>query len=370
MKKLRIRVAVVLAVLLLSSCQNTSTTSTPSSPTLTPGPSRVETAEEWLLAKQYLNAERRYTPGFWEFWNKNSDISPNGEWIQVDGVYKRDLSIPLRIVSLKKPGVILERQEGIDSYHLEYRAWSPDSTAFVRMHLPERGRCIGTEIIEIVDETRLESYWINDICAYSFSWSADGRQIALADYENGLHIFNRHGKLIQKIPYRHWQHATWADAGIFLEGDMAIRLLDPEKGIENDFYKDERLRAFEIIQFTPYTNRFLLYWPYKIFMVLDLEEEEFIAKIPIPDGGLHNITLSQPPRYVAMEINVYECPEHSECINPDTDGLWILDWETMKMEYYGEVDDILGWYSNLNAFVVITGLFDETEGYALKIIKP
>ncbi len=317
-------------------------------------------------------------------YNSVYDMSPNGQWVIKDGIYKDNFLTPLTLINVNSPSQRVQFNETSNSWGIELGPWSPDSSAFIRTHYSEFGKCIFTEIITIVDETLLESTPLKSEC-YSFldqlyiSWSKDSQKIAFTQggYQGyGVTIYDKDGSLLNSYRLPSAVNFAWGKEGLFVSQELVgnqafisqISFIDVEKQTVENIYSHSKVVS--VIEYNKQYNELLMFEESSHnLLILNVESKKITGQIHLQALQIFNISPSNPSRYIGFQINNVECDENSECPAPNNYNFWIFDWESYSVKYYGEIDSLLGWYTSVNGFLVAN--YSEIEvDYDIKIVTP
>ncbi len=381
----RIILLAISILLILSACSRpnpiptaTATSNLTGSPTQdfitsTPKPTHTQTpaeaAENWDVLKP------------WSTKIKTRElISPDGQWlVNTDLQYQHStdkvITIPVISIESKQPNLSFpfptSRNYGLDS-------WSPDGTAFVGIDFDPnkvsgRDDCCGEGVL-------ISNFIKNGIETFSYhwgwnerpiiSWSPDSSRIGILFLGKELRIIDRRAKLLETIPLEA-NSVTWAQdfiyASVHKDGHNKIFKINPINTKMDIVYEQTSDIAMFLDTYNTSNNQILLhrYLPnankvlsfdieYDLF---DLGSNTIIPSVfQITENSIFNLKTSPFQKHIA--ITVFS-DDYSEL------ALWIFDWQNHTFKYYGQIEELLGWFTNVNGFLVITPEYKE-----VKIIKP
>jgi hypothetical protein len=301
-------------------------------------------------------------------------ISPDGKKIALDIPFfhineQASLLIHLYPLISNESVNIIEVQLDRASTYYYVDSWSPDSTAFAGgfydASLYSGGEWCCGEGIAITDVTNGKAqtsiYSWNWNYANRISWSDDSSMLSIDFYTDKYDtvIVDRQGALVKTLN-KGEKTAFWLGNILYFtakkDDKIELRSWDFDTQESNLISDDFGYKSF--IAKHKETNEVLLKDDHANpkFYILDLNKKSS-SKIasPNPEITWAYPTMSSPSEeYVALRVTM-EWEENS---------LWIYDWTMHEFEEYGRINDLFGWYENIDGFLVTS-----LEGNQ-KIIRP
>lgn len=336
-------------------------TSTPK-PTNTPSP--VEEGESWDEIKPFLD---NILGG--------QVISPNGQWI-IEKYYADPKTKLNKIISIDNPNLSLNITYDLPEptpYGYSFESWAPNSTGLAAMYFGPTTSgwdyCCGQSIVvSNINNGEIESHlfswgWFEKPNVY---WSSDSSNIGLAFRDKGFWILDRQGNLIRKVPLNDITSLIWLEDNIYainytrnqqdMGDDCNLYKVNPNSDSIDQIYTFKQ--GVHVFGFDKNSNQLLAasYYPQLKLVLFNLATKE-IKEIDFPDKASYFI--SSP----SMQFMAIYTGDH---------GLWIFDLAKQSFQYYGKIakdeygkpNSILGWFSNINGFLVIAQNSDP------KIVRP
>jgi hypothetical protein len=243
-----------------------------------------------------------------------------------------------------------------------FDSWSPDSTAFAGIYYDAKKfngaeTCCGEAIaITSIDSGKAQTFtysWGWNEAAI-VSWSTDGSKVSVTFVlEHNTLIIDRHGNLLQTL--------NAGEKAFFWYGDLLYYTVRKED--------KEELHA---INLNTQESQLLLSDLGNLYYVAHNKDssEIFLTErvrkqsntdLPISKFYIFNIegksieNIETPNRKEVLVFPWASSPMQDYVAMVGYDGsLWILNWSTHKLKEYGQIKNLLGWYTNIGGFLVTT----------------
>jgi len=348
-------------------------TSVPTLSEPTPTLTLVDSAENWETIKpletDLPNDVTIYNGRTIGQWYDGRTISPDGQWIvtNYDSIPPTNSN---KIISISNPEKAIDFTYSIPSptpQAYTFDSWSPDSTGFVGIYYGPTTSgldyCCGQAIeISNFSNGKSQSYiytwgWYEKPDIY---WSWDSSKIGLAFRDKGFWILDRQANLIKRIPLNDISSLIWSKNSIYATtytqtAQHHYKYILYKVNFDNN--SAEQLYGFDgnvdLIGYDENLDQLLILitvsYPLKKLLLFDLIKNETVKEIDLL-SEIYNLITSSSLQHIAIST---------------MDGsLWIFDFTKQSLKYYGKIANLLGWFSNINGFLVTTKNGD------FKIIKP
>jgi hypothetical protein len=307
-------------------------------------------------------------------------IAPDGQKFLIDTQAFDSIEQPPSLVSIfsinTKEITTFEIPRDRTSTIYYPNSWAPDSTAFAGVFFDSTkwngaDWCCGagvaiTDISSGKVETSIYSWdWNHGTKAL---WSDDSSMLCIP-FLTGMYsalVLSRDGELLKTLEEGQYPQ-FWLGTKLYFttrqDNRIELRNWDPETEKSNLIVDDLDGKYF--VAKNAGLNQTL--WAMSVgnnegqqnstaFYVLDLNLKTFrqvVAANPEINKAYSGVS-SPSQEYVAFEISK-ESQENS---------LWVFDWKSHELNNYGQISDLLGWYENMDGFLVTS-----IEGEQ-KIVKP
>ena len=304
-------------------------------------------------------------------------ISSSGEKIIIDNnpimgmYYKEEKLFSLNLVQ-KEQVSNLEIQLDTPSTFYSVSAWAPDERAFAAIFIKRESfngsdNCCG-EAIAITD--------LNDGNSKTFTyhwgwnhttrllWSEDSSKV-IADFlgDHTPLVFNRNSELIKAFP-QDSSPLFWSKDILYLaeKKDEVVQLYSYDFNSQESNLIMDDIIGYSYISHNHQKNQILM----TKYESAQIDTYEQINKFYIVDINQKSVEEALLPE--AREVWSFHW-----AISPNQDfvalkgrdnSMWIFNWTTYTFKYYGQIEDLFGWFKNTNGFLV-TSLNSEQ-----KIVKP
>ncbi len=299
-------------------------------------------------------------------------LSPDGKWLA--GIKMKGNSDILRIVSTSDPAQALESEylPEVGNY-LQIEEWSPDSSAITVFSGPEGAEgCPETRLViyelaqRLANPKILGLYTGEAMTCLQATWSPDSSDLAVGFNGNEILIVDRQARIQSRIIPTLKEHASigccsWQKGRLFYKtfddhdpensiyGLAQIAL--PFTGSTKNLYTT-RNRHLDVLGQDPSSSRLLLYEadfsyppsPSFLLRIFDVDSQVAEQDINVP-GQYVSSSVAPATGFVAVMTKNNSTPNGSR--------LLIFDWNTSKLISYGEINDLIGWRSIVNGFLVV-----------------
>lgn len=307
-------------------------------------------------------------------------ISPSGEKIIIDndlvnGMHYREKD--LFTVSILETGTKpqlndVEVQLDIPSTIYFIQSWATDEKAFAAIYYDVKyfngsetccGEAIAITNLNDENATTFTYHWGWNHTS-QLIWSEDSSKVSV-DFlgDHTPLVFNRNGELIKTFPQSS-SPLFWSKDILYLieKKDEVIQLNTYDFNSQESNLIMDDIIGYRYISHNRQKNQILV-TKYVSAQIDTYEQINKFYVVDINQKSVEEVFLPETREVWSFHSAVSPKQDFVALKGKDK-SMWIFNWNTYTFKYYGQIEDLFGWYKNTDGFLV-TSLNNEQ-----KIVKP